>query len=317
MSERGRAWVPAEPLRTEAGVSGAGLGETLAARREQRGLSVEAVARALNLEPAIVRALECEDARALPPPAYTRGYYRLYARLLGLDATAWIGSMAAQAAAGAAPNRGASSLRRGGRERREQRGVLVFSLCLALVLGAAAYWLQHQRQTAVGELAWLSEQRVAGVETGQLMAAREERDADVRVEADEHDLRRVGDLIPAHLLASAEGGWALPEEPSTAATLEPTPESMLAAAPVELALDAGDGSLLVRLIGSSWMDVRDGNGVRLLHGLIDVPGDYRLRGAPPFSVVIGDVSQVELRYADAQLDLGPVRPGRVVRLQVP
>jgi len=324
MSERGRSRVPSGPPPGEMGVTGtAGLGETLAALREQRGLSVDEVARALNLEPAVVRALECEDARALPPSAYTRGYYRLYARMLGLNASAWIGPLV-QAVASAPPSAAARNQTRTGRERREQRSVLVISLCLTLVLGAAAYWLQHERPTPVGELASLPEHSVPVAETGQLMAAREER-VEGLVQADQAEFRWVGELIPGHLLASADGGWALPEEMAPAGTpalvVDAMPAPMLDVAeeanPVEPTLEASDGALLVSLSGPSWMDVRDGNGVRLLHGLIEVPGDYRLRGAPPFSVVIGDVSQVELRYADARLELGPVRPGRVVRLQVP
>lgn len=63
-----------------------GPGATLRDARETAGMTVEEVARSLNLEKGIVHALESDDVERLPEPAYVKGYLRAYARLLELNA---------------------------------------------------------------------------------------------------------------------------------------------------------------------------------------------------------------------------------------
>ena len=59
-------------------------GTLLREAREARGLTLDDLARTLNLQPRIVAALERDDHDALPAPTFVRGYIRSYARLLGL-----------------------------------------------------------------------------------------------------------------------------------------------------------------------------------------------------------------------------------------
>lgn len=56
--------------------------ELLVRAREQAGLSQEAVWQKLNLNPKIVQALEQGDTKALPEPAFVKGYLRAYAKLV-------------------------------------------------------------------------------------------------------------------------------------------------------------------------------------------------------------------------------------------
>jgi cytoskeleton protein RodZ len=60
-------------------------GQLLKQAREARKWSVEQTAGQLRLTAAVVTALENNDFSKLPPPAFTRGYLRNYARLLELD----------------------------------------------------------------------------------------------------------------------------------------------------------------------------------------------------------------------------------------
>lgn len=61
------------------------IGTTLRAAREARGLTVEAIARSLRLNPKYVNALETGDYKAFPAPPYVRVYLRAVARHLGVD----------------------------------------------------------------------------------------------------------------------------------------------------------------------------------------------------------------------------------------
>jgi len=92
-------------------------GKTLQSQREAMGWSVEQVADQLKLAPRQVVALEAGDYAALPSPAVTRGFVRVYAKLLKIDAAPLVSmielNMPPEAQAGAPINPGAV--------RREQR----------------------------------------------------------------------------------------------------------------------------------------------------------------------------------------------------
>lgn len=61
-------------------------GQALAARRGERGLSIEQVAASTHIRPEYLRALEADDYRPFAAPVYARGCMRGYATYLGLDA---------------------------------------------------------------------------------------------------------------------------------------------------------------------------------------------------------------------------------------
>jgi cytoskeleton protein RodZ len=61
------------------------IGGDLRIARERLGWDVDAVAEALRLKPAFIRAIEQGDIAGLPAPAYAVGFVRTYATALGLD----------------------------------------------------------------------------------------------------------------------------------------------------------------------------------------------------------------------------------------
>ncbi len=61
------------------------IGAFLAAKRGERGLSLQQAASATHIRLEHLRALEADEPELLPPPVYARGYLRTYARYLGLD----------------------------------------------------------------------------------------------------------------------------------------------------------------------------------------------------------------------------------------
>ena len=61
------------------------IGGELRTARERLGWEIDAVAEALRLKPAFIRAIEQGDLAGLPAPAYTVGFVRTYATALGLD----------------------------------------------------------------------------------------------------------------------------------------------------------------------------------------------------------------------------------------
>lgn len=62
-----------------------GLGETLRAAREARGLTLAEVERRTRVRTTYLAALENEDLAPLPPRVYVEGMVRVYGACLGLD----------------------------------------------------------------------------------------------------------------------------------------------------------------------------------------------------------------------------------------
>ncbi len=76
------------------------------------------------------------------------------------------------------------------------------------------------------------------------------------------------------------------------------------------------GTLVFRLAGESWIQVRDAGGATLYMGT-GAPGTTRtVQGQPPFAVVVGNAEQVTLEHAGQQVDLKPYIRTGVARLSV-
>ncbi len=61
------------------------LGEVLAAKRGERGLTIEQAAAATRIRAHYLSALESNELERLAAPVYAKGHLRTYARFLGLD----------------------------------------------------------------------------------------------------------------------------------------------------------------------------------------------------------------------------------------
>jgi cytoskeleton protein RodZ len=61
------------------------IGQALAAKRGERGLSIDQVAASTRIKREHIRALEAEDFSHFSAPVYAKGYLRTYATYLGLD----------------------------------------------------------------------------------------------------------------------------------------------------------------------------------------------------------------------------------------
>ena len=72
-------------LGSRPGIPPVTLGEVLAAKRGERGLTIEQAAAATRIRAHYLRALESDELERLAAPVYAKGHLRTYARYLGLD----------------------------------------------------------------------------------------------------------------------------------------------------------------------------------------------------------------------------------------
>lgn len=69
------------------------LGEVLAARRGERGLTIQQAATATRIRAHYLSALESDEFERLAAPVYAKGHLRTYARYLGLDPEPLVGML--------------------------------------------------------------------------------------------------------------------------------------------------------------------------------------------------------------------------------
>ena len=97
----------------------------------------------------------------------------------------------------------------------------------------------------------------------------------------------------------------------------PTPASVVIAVPPSTELNnASKRSASIRLTfdADSWVKVTDNDGKILLSQLNSSGSEQHLKGKPPFSVVIGNISGVHLYYQGKLVELAPFYNGEIARL---
>ncbi len=145
--------------------SGVRAGEMLRAARLDRGMSSADVAAALHLDARTVENLEAENAAALPPPTFTRGYYKSYARLLGMEAELVLEAYSRRHRAESAerplkvsaPVQTSPEIGRG-------LTLLAVGVILAGLLGGGGYWYYEQQWSVQPQERFADDDRMPAVE---------------------------------------------------------------------------------------------------------------------------------------------------------
>ncbi|WP_444676786.1 RodZ domain-containing protein [Halomonas sp. E19] len=299
-------------------------GELLRRERETQGLSVEEVATALNLRPAVVVGLEADNYEQVPIAAYRRGYLRAYARLLGIDdgpiLAAYRHSFGGQETEHRVtpvqvtrpPSRIAAWLFK-----------LVTLLVIAGLIGLTLAWWQSRDGTQAPELGDsgpVSVERLDGTTVVEEEPAAEIQEAlpplpaegvdplrtdaaDAEAPATEVDptgaVRLVGAGEPA-LQDEAELDGAVVE----AAPEPEAPAAEEAAEPDEAPAATADRSVLQLTFNEqSWTEIFDANNRRVFVGLQEPGTSARVEGEPPFRLTIGNATGVELSWGGERVDL--------------
>jgi len=287
-------------------------GAYLRASREAAGLSVDVVAQQLKLAPRQVRAIEEDDYARLPGRTFVRGFVRNYARLLGIDSDALLSILPGSEAQTPLERQTITSSGRPMGEmpadagRRHSWARWLIPLALLAIIGVAAFY-EFSRQAMPGRLA-------AVFSTSSTPAA-----------------PAASSPTPAASTANTGGAtsMALPN-PLEAAKSEPPVVPTTAATAIGAAAPAGAGAvsvglapgaapaadtpLLLTFIGTSWVEVKDGNNaiIYLQTGLAGTT--QALGGTLPLEVVVGNAAQVAVTFRGTPIDLAPYTRANVARL---
>jgi len=268
---------------TEAVITG--VGRELAAAREAQGLALSDVAQSLKFAPRQLEALEAEHFEHLPGATFARGMVRSYARLLKLDPEPLLQRIAVRIEI-PDPDRLAARYHQpvpfSDNARRWTWMYAGVSLGVLALVGAFAYeW--HQERTA---------------------AAKGSKPTSVAKAAPREIQRPAAAPVPMQPVAAAP----VPQE-----------KTIVAEKPREKTTTVVSGAhrLVVRTDGEAWIEIKDAAD-RMLISSLNPPGSERVvRGRPPYSLVIGNASQVHITYDDKPVDLAPHTRQDVARLTLP
>lgn len=277
-------------------------GARLRFEREARGLSIEEVAARTKIRERIIDAIERDDTDWIAP-VYLRGYVRSYAAGLGLDPAEL--EAEARATAGSDPElRSVFGIhrRRGFAERWLKAG----SYAVASVLIAALVWQVTQQavQFSQGGATVLGPERRSAAPgdteiNGQTSATGSSQNT--HLAASIASLEKLQNR-PVNAGAAAEQAWSAintpPPEGDTAQPMAPE----------------GGPTIRVRVSADTWVEIIDASGRQLEMDLLRGGNERVYHGVPPFSLMLGQATAVELEYDGAPVDLAPHIRGNVARL---
>ena len=243
------------------------FGRALAAAREGRGLTQADVAAQLRLHVRQVKAIEEEDLAALPAGPFVRGYVRNYAKLVDLPAEPLLSLLNARSRPTEplrAEGEGAKAISPIQRMPREP-------ISGRLVIGGAVVAL-----VVFAAFGWWT------------MRAEQPKE-------------------PVVLSESAPAAGPVPATAASSTAAEPPAETLPAAAAAEAAAAAApsvsDTVLRLSFRDRSWVEVRQADGAVLL-SQNNGPGTVQtVDGVPPYTLVIGNASKVDLEFRGQSVDL--------------
>jgi cytoskeleton protein RodZ len=269
-----------------------GVGQELATAREAMGLALADVAQQLKFAPRQLEALEQERYEALPGATFARGMVRSYARLLKLDPEPLVERIAGRFEIPDS-NRLAARYHQpvpfSDSTRRSTFVYLGISAGVLVLVGAVAYgW--HQERIA---------------------AAKAPLKATTIAKAQPREVRRPP--VPIQAQPAAAPAAPVIEEKKPVVVSESKPAVAFAAPPAS----SGRYRLVVRTEEEAWIEIRDSADRLLVSSLNPAGGERVVRGRPPYSLVIGNASHVQVLYDDKPVNLAPHTRADVARLTVP
>ncbi len=315
-----------------------GPGNVLRSKREEYEWSVDAVAEALHLSTSSVKAIEADRYEDLPGATYVMGYWRSYARLLGIDIEETIEAnkqnlnVVTAEASGMDVNRAFKHSKKGG------GGKWLFFLIL---LGVFAYFAwqppqlfglleQYQQQNATPETSAESAQTAA-----ELEAVVEEADPRDQVLRSVKKPVEVSEQAPAEATADASGLVLKQVKSSPADAGNDAAGESASSAPLNLsesqsttatsAAATGSGttdvaqkeqSLTFKITKATWLDVRDHSRKVLYKETAKADTEVVVSGTPPFYILIQPPEGASLSYKGKEVPFKAHKNGLYARFKL-
>lgn len=312
-------------------------GKRLRKAREGCSLSRKDIAERLHLSEKIIDAIERDDQDNLPASAFVRGYLRGYAPLVSLDADLVVADYNNYFANSVDSSEIKDTLKFGiGRKRTGKSGISKVKLYLALVLfvlvGIGYFAGQESTDDISGEQesAINSENNLVDVGTGTDLTdlnSMQTQDAGLSYQASENNPGNQQKQQLSGNLGSGSNREMNTEKIKESDEYSSWDDSDLLDGSGEVfpssepGLDENSrflevGSLSLQFHADAWTEVHDANGERLLYRLGREGKTYRVSGAVPFKVLLGNAKEVTVMLNGRMFDQTPFIRGQVARFSV-
>jgi cytoskeleton protein RodZ len=265
-------------------------GARLAQARERLGMSQEQVADKLKLDAHTVVALEAGDYRVIGAAVFVRGFLQRYAQLVGESPTEIAALYARQPEASLAPDLARIAIH-ADRSHRAYRAVRLWPFAVGVLLLCAAgawWWSSHRHAPAAGDF---------NTEVVELPAA----------------VAPTAPLTAQPITASVASTATAPPGAAVPPVAVPALDAQAAALAARLAA-LPRRHLTLRVNDESWAEVYDARGMRLQFGFAHAGSTKELIGAPPFRLVLGNATAVEVLLEGAAISLPAATPGARLRV---
>lgn len=278
-------------------------GTVLKRAREAKNLSQRDIANSLKLSVAMVEALEREDQKQLPPEIFVRGYYRSYAKLVGISDL-----FIEEEPSGSGPKLT--------NDRSSEKGKVKFPwvkliLAVAAVVAAVVVWQQKEGEPSEQETnppsAPAETEKTAPrldkpfVETQPINSAEEA----VQTQTDEAEQSAEQTLPAAQPVAEAQETL---EQNNQEQAVQVEEES------ITPSQAAANYTVVINYNGQSWTEIKSANGDRLVFGLVNDGDTKTITDGFPLNLKLGNASNVSVAVNGSAIDLTPFIRGNVARL---
>ena len=297
------------------------LGAALAAARNAKNMSVQAVSDTLRLSLKQIIALESDDFSALPQPMATRGFIRNYARLLELDAEPLLDSYRQRV-----PDNTPTSLNvqtsvpHVQLVKKNKPWFKFAAILLSLVL--LVWYLQVEQSSSVATDVTSNNEVVSPAALPELAAAPPPSAEPTSPPAAEvgtasSATTNLADTLPSP--APIELATAKPK-PSTATVaandglqLRPSSDMRI---PAEVKANAAGNRawLTVSVTDKAWVQVKDKSGAVLFERMLTANSTDKIEAQPPLFVWLGNAKATSLDYMGQSVDVASKTFNNTARL---
>ncbi len=285
-------------------------GKLLKKAREAMGMEVATVAEQLHLSRVMVEALEEENYEILPARVFVRGYYRNFARLVGVPADVILKEFKQRCPEGedcTVPPAVAQGVRK---EIRSNHGLVRVATVLIVValISVFGLWLKSYLDKKSEAVTANNEAQLVVEETTAPVTATTQQQVTISTEADTSVDNQAQQTTPPPEMVNTPEALAEPSvtevsEPATEVVADENELPQVTLPQVQLSFS-----------GDCWVDVRDSTRTYKLVGRRQAGEEHVLKGKPPYKMVLGNVRNARILVNGKEFDLAPYTKGNVAKL---
>lgn len=268
------------------------VGQQLRTAREAKRMGVAEVSHTLKLSVRQVEALEADDWSSLPG-TIVRGFIRNYARLVNLDSEALMRQLDAVHQPGQAElallAATSAPLPRASRMERRDWVVVLSGLTLVLLALLVNFFApQDFWHSTLAEFNKITVEPTATVSSAEKVDSIPLAQSTDQATQSGAPVASAEAVSPENQLPKAQTGAVPGDQAASQPASQPAP---------------GDSALKLSFAQPSWVEIRDRSGQVIFSQLNQAGSQREIEGQPPFSLVIGNASNVTVQYKGKTVDL--------------